>query len=367
MLVWSHLGSVTRLLGVRCDRCERPMHLLLVLDDNCSDLAGKARLGVHMMAADRSGQTARKNGTKQVSDPWANRFKKAKESYLEYVVSSGSHTIAKIVRAKGFAAPEHTHSEAQLSLFRKGTSAVFLTHSVSGRANQISVGPGSMAFMPPHQPHRTHWQNDGELMNVYFSSDFMSSMADGRVASRVLLPLSYRQETVINAIGRLLLDEFDRSGEMPFEFVDHARFLIATRLGHIMEAIASKGTSGMLSARRLQPALDFLHEHADDHTSLATLASLCDSSIFHFARSFRARFGSAPFVYQRALRLEWARSLLLDTSQAIEVVGSSVGFESASNFSRLFRRETGVSPSEYRRLHQSDKHRKTAHDFLSSH
>ena len=284
--------------------------------------------------------------------PLADRFTRFDETaHSEYVVHSDSEIIAKIVRADGFGAPEHVHPEAQISLFRRGSAATFLTHSIVGKSSRTSVAPGSVAFIPHHQPHRTHWQGDGELLNIYFSPDFMLGIKERTSGSSLLRPLSYRQESTIHAVGQCLLDEFYWSGEMHPDFVDHARFLIATRLLHIMQADGPKASTGMLGLKRLQPAVEFLNERSESHTSLTKLASLCGVSVYHFARSFSAQFGRAPFEYQRALRLERARNLLRDSDLAIEAVGSAVGFESASNFARMFRRKTGVTPSQYRHMY----------------
>ncbi len=291
------------------------------------------------------------------SDPLSDRFTKIEETaHSEYAVAVGSETITKLVRAHDFNAPEHSHSEAQLSFFRKGSSGTFLTHSVVGRSHSMSVGPGSVAFIPHNQPHRIHWQGDGELLHMYFSLDFMAKVTGNGYSAGVLRPLSHRQESTINTIGQCLADEFYWSGQLYPEFVDHARVLIATRLLHLMEADSAKASSGLLGVKRLKPAVEFLNEHSERHTSLADLAALCGVSIYHFARSFSAQLGSAPLEYQRALRVEKAKELLRESDLAIEAVGIAVGLENASNFARLFRRTVGVRPSEYRRLHLRATH-----------
>ena len=309
------------------------------------------------MPAERFGKTLQRVPLISNSARFSDRFTRIEETaHAEYVVAVGAETITKIVRAHGFNAPEHSHSEAQLSFFRKGSSGTFLTHSVVGRSHSLSVAPGSVAFIPHNQPHRIHWQGDGELLHLYFSLDFMEKVTESGCSAGLLRPLSYRQESTINTLGKCLLDEFYWSGQLESDFVDHARFLIAARLLHIMEADAAKAPSGLLGVRRLQPAVEFLNEHSESHTSLADLAALCGVSIYHFARSFSAQLGCTPFEYQRALRLEKARGLLRESNLAIEAVGIAVGIESASNFARLFRRSVGLSPSEYRRLHSGDTH-----------
>jgi AraC-like DNA-binding protein len=304
------------------------------------------------MQAENFGKTSQRGPLISTSDRFSDRFTKIEETaHSEYAVAVGPETITKIVRAHSFNAPEHFHSEAQLSFFRKGSSGTFLSHSVVGRSHSLSVAPGSVAFIPHNQPHRIHWQGDGELLHIYFSLDFMAKVTENACSSGLLRPLSYRQECMINSIGQCLVDEFYWAGQLQSEFVDHARFLIATRLLHIMDADEAKPAPGLLGIKRLQPAVEFLNEHSEIHTSLADLAVLCGVSIYHFARSFSAQLGCAPFEYQRALRLEKAKELLRESDLAIEAVGIAVGIESASNFARLFRRTVGLSPGEYRRLH----------------
>lgn len=69
----------------------------------------------------------------------------------------------------------------------------------------------------------------------------------------------------------------------------------------------------------------------------------------HAARQFRRAYGVAPGHYVNALRLERARRLLRDSDLGIAEIAYRVGFESASYFSRLFRRRTGRTPREEKR------------------
>ncbi len=309
------------------------------------------------MPAEKFQKTTQRVPLMVSSARFSDRFTRIEETaHSEYAVAVGSETIAKIVRANSFNGPEHSHSEAQVSVFRKGSSGTFLTHSLVGKSHTMSVAPGSIAFIPHNQPHRIHWQGDGELLHIYFSLEFMAKVTGGGCSAGILRPLSYRQESTIKTIGQCLADEFYWSGQLHPEFVDHARVLIATRLLHLMNADAAKASQGLLSVTRLKPAVEFLNEHSESDTSLADLAALCGVSMYHFARSFSAQLGCAPFQYQRALRMEKAKELLHESDVAIEAVGIAVGIESASNFARLFRRTVGLSPSEYRRLHSGAAH-----------
>jgi AraC family transcriptional regulator len=57
----------------------------------------------------------------------------------------------------------------------------------------------------------------------------------------------------------------------------------------------------------------------------------------------------SPSCYHINLRMDAARRLLRETKKSVATVALEVGYASPSHFARLFRRETGLSPSDYRR------------------
>ena len=96
---------------------------------------------------------------------------------LEYAVPLGAEVLARLIRRDGFTAAEHAHAEAQVSFFRRGSSAMFLTRSIVGHQNRTAVAPGSITFITHHQPHRTHWKGDGEMVNIYFPEALLGELA----------------------------------------------------------------------------------------------------------------------------------------------------------------------------------------------
>ena len=72
-------------------------------------------------------------------------------------------------------------------------------------------------------------------------------------------------------------------------------------------------------------------------------------SEFHFNRMFKRTTGMPPSQYQIKLRIDAARRLLRETSKSVITIANDVGYTNPSHFAQLFRKETGVSPSNYRR------------------
>lgn len=107
---------------------------------------------------------------------------------------------------------------------------------------------------------------------------------------------------------------------------------------------------GGLAPWQTRRCTDFLHEHVTENVGLEQLAALVGLSPFHFARAFKQSTGVPPHRYHLKARIEKAKALLVTTDAPVTEIALDVGYESSQALARLFRREVGVSPSDYRRL-----------------
>jgi AraC family transcriptional regulator len=107
--------------------------------------------------------------------------------------------------------------------------------------------------------------------------------------------------------------------------------------------------SPSLPGFKLRQITDWMAEHLAEEFSLERLAEQVGLSRFHFQRLFKAATGVSPSRYQINLRLNTARQLLRETKMSVVDVALEVGYTDPSHFAQLFRRETRLSPSEYRR------------------
>jgi AraC family transcriptional regulator len=83
--------------------------------------------------------------------------------------------------------------------------------------------------------------------------------------------------------------------------------------------------------------------------SLGQLAERAGMSDFHFNRSFKRATGVPPSKYFIKLHFHAGCRLLRETSKSIIEVTNEVGDANPSHFAHLFRKMTGLSPSDYRR------------------
>jgi len=107
--------------------------------------------------------------------------------------------------------------------------------------------------------------------------------------------------------------------------------------------------SPSLPGYKLRRITDWMAAHLDEEVNLDQLAARAGLSKFHFHRLFKSAQGVSPSHYHISLRMDTARRLLRETKKSIVSVALEVGYANPSHFAQLFRRETGLSPSDYRR------------------
>lgn len=101
--------------------------------------------------------------------------------------------------------------------------------------------------------------------------------------------------------------------------------------------------------RRVVQAKLFIDNHFDEKIELDNIADEAFFSKYHFIRLFNSVYNKTPYQYLSYIRIEKAKQLLtLDVS--ISQVCYSIGFDSVSSFSGLFKRIVGQTPASYQLL-----------------
>ncbi|MBD3803402.1 MAG: AraC family transcriptional regulator [Thioclava sp.] len=91
-------------------------------------------------------------------------------------------------------------------------------------------------------------------------------------------------------------------------------------------------------------AIGWIRQNFTQTLSVAHLAALAGMSAATFHRHFKAATGMTPVQYQKSLRLQEARRLLLSEGRDVARIGFAIGYDSPSQFSREYRRMFGAPP-----------------------
>jgi len=126
-------------------------------------------------------------------------------------------------------------------------------------------------------------------------------------------------------------------------------FGLEETLAHLDAALMRRRELSGETQRLVRQAMAYLHEHYADPISREDLARHVGLSDDYLTSCFHKELGMTPVAYLNRYRVHQAKQLLTYTHKSITEIALDVGFSSSSYFSRIFRRETGVSPEAYRR------------------
>lgn len=100
--------------------------------------------------------------------------------------------------------------------------------------------------------------------------------------------------------------------------------------------------------QRINKVVAYINNHLDETLDLKTLTNEAALSDFHFHRIFKALKGEAIGGYITRLRLEATARLLRYTALTIEEIAFNIGYETPASLSKAFKKQYGISPTEYR-------------------
>lgn len=99
----------------------------------------------------------------------------------------------------------------------------------------------------------------------------------------------------------------------------------------------------------VERCMEYMETHLAEKVPLALLGELTGYSPLHILRIFREDTGRSPHEYLSALRIVKARQLLSDTEIPIGELSERCGFSSESYFQAMFKKQSGVTPGQYRK------------------
>ena len=82
---------------------------------------------------------------------------------------------------------------------------------------------------------------------------------------------------------------------------------------------------------------------------LEDIAALLGYSPKYMSRLFKQKTGSNFNVYRTKIKMEKAKGYLLNTDHRIKNIAFDIGYENSESFVRTFKKQTGLTPTEYRK------------------
>lgn len=235
----------------------------------------------------------------------------------------------------GSALPWHTHPGPTLCFVYAGA----FTESFAGAT--LECTPGTVKITPAGEPH---WNRFGreDTRGLLVEADASRVESLGGYAAVLAERGSFQDE-------RLAVLAWRVAGELRRRDTA-AALAIEGLLLELLAGVARERELRLTGAlpRWLAEARNYLHDPGQVG-SLSELATAVGVHPVTLARGFRKAYGCSVGAYLRRLRVARAARELAETDAPLAEIALAAGFADQSHFSNVFRRETGLSPSAFRR------------------
>ena len=249
-------------------------------------------------------------------------------------VSGG--VLTETMHEGGMELPRHEHASANVNFVLRGTFG----ERIQGRefictAGSLLVKPSGVAHSNRYGPTRAHC--------------VVVELKEESGSGGTLDDIWYSEDPAVAGIGwRLYREMLEPDAATPLE-VQELLAELRARVGR--GAARERALANAWATRpgwlgRIRERLDC----AGDAPDVGELARDVAVHPRHLMRAFRRYLGCSVGEYLRRSRIRRAQRLLTETSLALAAVAADTGFYDQSHFARLFRRDTGLAPGEYRRL-----------------
>ena len=177
-----------------------------------------------------------------------------------------------------------------------------------------------------------------------------------RMMMRAKRGLAFRMSAIMTIYPRLVKlasidDNFLMAHELMYILHELSKFDDAYELASSTFAKVEVSSE----SRRVLKVKDFINTHINDELRLEQLANLVGMTPTAFSRFFKLRTGKTLSEYLVDIRLGQAARLLVDTADSVSEICWNCGFNTLSNFNRLFRKRKGCSPTEFREKYSKTK------------
>lgn len=234
----------------------------------------------------------------------------------------------------------HSHHFSELFYVISGTGSFLLEDQV------FSIHTNDLVIVTPNTEHTEQSLNANPLEYIVLGIDGITFLNLDQSNSHVIYNYSERKE--ILSLFTLLLNEIQ--DEQPGYNIICQNLLDIVLIQIIrMQNLVPASISSTKMTKECGQVKRYLEANYSDNISLDSLAAMTHMNKYYLVHAFTKYTGMSPINYLTMKRLQVSQELLSSTDYSIAQISSSVGFSSQSYFSQVFKKETSMTPNEYRK------------------
>lgn len=255
--------------------------------------------------------------------------------------------------------PWHWHEEWEVLIMERGCAALGI------EGEEVFLKEGEGAFINKEVLHsvRDAGGTDAVLRSIVFHPRLIGAGAESIFWQSLVLPVEENRHLRLvilhpdipweHAVLSDILAAWRAGTEEPEGFYlamrDHLSRAALEILSHEKKSVSLPDAGSLRAEKRIKRMLSYIRDHLGDPLTTADLARSASVSESECLRCFKSRLGTTPMQCVREMRIQQAAELLAGSELKVSEIGGRCGFQEMSYFTKIFKREKGLTPSAFRR------------------
>lgn len=232
----------------------------------------------------------------------------------------------------------HTHEWHELILNLEGEGIMTIGNK------QFPFFPGSVHIVPQNTPHIK--ESKDKFRDIYFLTDTLFPIQPTQLNAEAIITFSDDTDRTLEKLMQMMLYRYLQGNKN--DTVLESMYELALK---IVEESCIKVQKDPVVEKIIQKLTSCFN---DPDISVSEILHTMGYSKDHLRRKFVCEVGVTPSEYLTSLRISQAKKMLKRQRELgipISEIGALCGYYDARYFSRIFKKETGLSPQEYAKKH----------------
>ena len=244
----------------------------------------------------------------------------------------------------------HFYCDSRYKVDRRSYDSFLLLYTKGGKGLIKADGitrellPGEVCLIDCYRPHLYQSSEAWELKWIHFDSGNSRAFFEYLKGDMPFVHMLLENPAQFENTWRRLYETLLKKDSMNELLISQDISQLLTLLGLSKERRERQNAASDF----MDISLKYIHRHLDEDISLNTLAAHVSLSPFYFTRKFKEETGYTPYRYILISRINLAKFYLKSSHESVKNIGFSCGFHSEHSFCTTFKKEVGVTPTEYR-------------------
>ncbi len=236
----------------------------------------------------------------------------------------------------------HWHEHIELLFFISGKGLI------SCGTSQYDISGGDLIFVNSNELHSFNNTSSFDYYCIIINPTFFNDV----YFDNILIEPYIKKDTQIKKYFEIIYDEYVNKKDGWDMIIKSKTYELMTYLlrNYKLASLPPKEYDARnLKLKRINSLLLYISEHYQENLTTASLAKMCYLSEYYFCRFFKNETGMSAVSYINKIRTDKAAVLLENTDVSITEIAMSTGFDDVNYFTRVFKKNKHISPSEYRK------------------